>query len=312
LLDKKLNKGDDIKDFYELFKLETNKARYFSFLSTRTSFADQLDEYRGVYPIVAGRWKVFFPKTAGMYLENKSINEGIEVPSIILEKFFKIDSLRNEWTFQLEFDDIFYNLRLIPKDNLRVLLVWDEFKSVLNNDKNFCSFFDSEKIQFIKYMQICLRHDEKTYGASLWKHEIKESEKFESKEIEKTIEADIDSEKAEDESYYKDGAVKEYYGRRYERNPENRKKAIELHGLDCVVCGFNFEKVYGERGKGFIEVHHIKPLSTLEKEMVIDPEQDLVPVCSNCHRMIHRRKDDVLTVEELRSTLIKIKMENMY
>lgn len=117
------------------------------------------------------------------------------------------------------------------------------------------------------------------------------------------IDDDIESKKAEEDSYYTDGAVKEYYGKRYERNPENRKKAIEIHGLSCVVCGFNFEDIYGERGKDFIEVHHVKPLSTIEEEVVIDPKEDLVPVCSNCHRMIHRRKDNVLTIEKLRSLL---------
>ena len=81
-----------------------------------------------------------------------------------------------------------------------------------------------------------------------------------SQKLEEVITDDIDSEKAEEETYYKDGAIKEYYGKRYERNPENRKKAIEIHGLSCVVCGFNFEEVYGERGKDFIEVHHVKPL----------------------------------------------------
>ncbi|MFS0688970.1 HNH endonuclease [Sporosarcina sp. 179-K 8C2 HS] len=114
---------------------------------------------------------------------------------------------------------------------------------------------------------------------------------------------DIDSEKAEEDSYYKDGAVKKYYGKRYERKPENRKKAIEIHGVSCIACGFNFEEVYGERGKDFIEVHHLKPLSSLDKEMSIDPKEDLVPVCSNCHRMIHRRKDDVLSIEELKALM---------
>ncbi|MED1085493.1 HNH endonuclease [Bacillus mycoides] len=46
-------------------------------------------------------------------------------------------------------------------------------------------------------------------------------------------------------------------------------------------------------------MHHVKPLSTIGEEVVVDPRKDLVPVCSNCHRMIHRRKDNVLTVEEL-------------
>jgi 5-methylcytosine-specific restriction enzyme A len=117
------------------------------------------------------------------------------------------------------------------------------------------------------------------------------------------VEIDIEAELAEEDDFYTDGAVKNYFGKRYERNPANREKAIEIHGLNCVCCGFNFEEVYGERGKDFIEVHHIKPLSTIKEQVVINPVTDLVPICSNCHRMIHRRKDNVLTVEELRLLL---------
>lgn len=127
-----------------------------------------------------------------------------------------------------------------------------------------------------------------------------------SRNLEEVIVNDIESEKAEDDTYYKEGAVKQYYGKRFERKPENRKRAIEIHGLSCVVCGFNFEEVYGERGKDFIEVHHVNPLSTICEEVVIDPKNDLVSVCANCHRMIHRRKNEVLNVEDLR-TLVKAK-----
>jgi 5-methylcytosine-specific restriction protein A len=52
-------------------------------------------------------------------------------------------------------------------------------------------------------------------------------------------------------------------------------------------------------GKGFIEVHHIKPLFSLDEEVNVNAETDLVPVCSNCHRIIHRKKNAILTVEEL-------------
>jgi 5-methylcytosine-specific restriction enzyme A len=130
-------------------------------------------------------------------------------------------------------------------------------------------------------------------------------------DLEVIILDDIDSEKAEEDNYYKDGAIKEYYGKRYERKPENRKKAIEIHGLSCVVCEFNFEEGYGERGKDYIEVHHVKPLSSIGKEVSINPKEDLVPVCSNCHRMIHRKKEEVLTVNELRDLIdnIKIKLQ---
>lgn len=111
------------------------------------------------------------------------------------------------------------------------------------------------------------------------------------------IELDIESEAAEETLTKSEGATKYSYSKRYERDPENRRKAIEIHGCRCCICGFDFEMVYGERGKGFIEVHHTKPLSEVEDEVVIDPATDLVPVCSNCHRMIHRRKDDVLSID---------------
>ena len=97
-----------------------------------------------------------------------------------------------------------------------------------------------------------------------------------------------------------EGKPKQYYVIKYERNPLNRKAALKLHGYKCAVCGFDFEKVYGELGKNFIEVHHTKPLYSLEEEVVVDPKKDLVCVCSNCHRMLHRKKGEILTVEELK------------
>ncbi|THF74428.1 restriction endonuclease [Cohnella fermenti] len=119
-----------------------------------------------------------------------------------------------------------------------------------------------------------------------------------------TIEDDIEADVLENtpfEELRQEGAVRHYYGKRYERDSQNRKLALQIHGLSCVVCGFNFEKVYGKRGKDFIEVHHTKPLFSFEgQESDINPETDLVPVCANCHRMIHRRKDDVLSIEELK------------
>jgi predicted HNH restriction endonuclease len=118
-----------------------------------------------------------------------------------------------------------------------------------------------------------------------------------------TVENDIEAEKLQEDSYHKDGKVIEYYGTRYERNPINRVRAIEIHGTKCKACGFDFEKVYGERGRGFIEVHHIKPLFSIDKEIEINPETDLVTVCSNCHKMIHRKKNTVLTINELKLLL---------
>ncbi|MEK5063707.1 HNH endonuclease [Cytobacillus sp. FSL R5-0596] len=126
-------------------------------------------------------------------------------------------------------------------------------------------------------------------------------------EIEKDIEA---AEIEEDSDKYQsmlEGKAVQYYGNKYERSPVNRKKALELHGFCCKVCDFNFEKAYGERGKEFIEVHHIKPLHTLGgKQEFFDPRTDLIPVCSNCHRIIHRRPDNVLSIDEMKKIVNKM------
>ena len=79
----------------------------------------------------------------------------------------------------------------------------------------------------------------------------------------------------------------------YERVPYNRENAIEHHGLSCMVCDFNFEEQYGELCKGFIHVHHNKPLSETG-ETIIDPIIDLSGLCPNCHTMILKRKNNTL------------------
>lgn len=88
------------------------------------------------------------------------------------------------------------------------------------------------------------------------------------------------------------------YSAYYERNPFYRIRAIEIHGLTCKSCGFNFEEAYGNLGRGFIHVHHNKPLSETGP-MRVNPRTDLTVLCANCHSMIHRNKNATLSVEEL-------------
>ncbi len=127
--------------------------------------------------------------------------------------------------------------------------------------------------------------------------------KMVNKRLHNIVKHDVETEKRQYASSYKDGEVKQYYGNRYERKAKNRLKAIEIHGTTCAVCYFKFEEVYGELGRDFIEIHHVKPLSTLDGAIEIDAANDLVPVCSNCHRMLHRNRDKVLSVEELKEII---------
>jgi len=81
-----------------------------------------------------------------------------------------------------------------------------------------------------------------------------------------------------------------------------KRKIRKLDGrLICEVCSFDFEAVYGDRGKDFIECHHTKPVHTLKpgERTHVD---DLQLLCSNCHRMVHVRRP-WLRVEELRKML---------
>ena len=107
-----------------------------------------------------------------------------------------------------------------------------------------------------------------------------------------------------DTGNYFEGALKQVYVNKYERDRNARDKCIEANGCVCRVCGMNFEKIYGELGKGFIHVHHIVPISTIGKEYKLNPVKDLVPVCPNCHAMLHRGKDGkTVTIAELKKLI---------
>ena len=101
---------------------------------------------------------------------------------------------------------------------------------------------------------------------------------------------------------FTEGALKTVTINAYERNKKARQVCIEYYGTTCVVCGMSFEKKYGEIGKGFIHVHHIKPLGTIGARYKVDPIKDLRPVCPNCHAMLHMRKPPY-EVDELKAML---------
>ncbi|OME66036.1 hypothetical protein BSK65_22915 [Paenibacillus odorifer] len=53
---------------------------------------------------------------------------------------------------------------------------------------------------------------------------------------------------------------------------------------------FYFYENYGEVGKDFIYVYHLKPLHEVKEEYEVDAIEDLRPVRPNCHAMLHKRK----------------------
>lgn len=123
------------------------------------------------------------------------------------------------------------------------------------------------------------------------------------------IEKDISSQDIEnDHSFgknYSEGAIRSKYINYYERNPKLRMEAIKYHGTSCIVCKFDFMKTYGKHGENYIEVHHLVQLHTLESETIIDHKKDMTVLCSNCHRMIHRDQNNILTIDDLKKILLK-------
>jgi len=102
----------------------------------------------------------------------------------------------------------------------------------------------------------------------------------------------------EDLPFY-EGREYEVRGIRYERDREARQRCIEYYGCRCQVCGISFEEVYGEIGRDFIEVHHLVPISERGGDYIVNPVRDLVPLCSNCHSMIHSASGGRLTLQDL-------------
>lgn len=84
----------------------------------------------------------------------------------------------------------------------------------------------------------------------------------------------------------------------YERNPQAREECLRHHGRACKVCQIDFGEQYGDIGMGFIHVHHVVPVSDIGHEYHIDPVNDLIPVCPNCHAMLHKQSPP-FTVEQL-------------
>ncbi len=98
------------------------------------------------------------------------------------------------------------------------------------------------------------------------------------------------------------------YHRKVERNRTAAKQAKKFHGTVCQACDLDFEKRYGAIGKGFIEAHHLKAISTLEEGVAVtyDVAADFAVLCANCHRMIHR-SDDPSNLSLFKKNLIATK-----
>lgn len=104
-------------------------------------------------------------------------------------------------------------------------------------------------------------------------------------------------EKKDFDNFVKEGKVRNINRNIYERNPKARKECLNFHGYSCKVCGFNFEEIYGRIGEEFIHVHHLTPISSIKDEYELNPLSDLIPVCPNCHAMLHTKTPPIEILE---------------
>lgn len=104
----------------------------------------------------------------------------------------------------------------------------------------------------------------------------------------------------------------------YERSMKLRASAINHYTVNgriwCHACGFDFGLTYGSHGRGFIEIHHQKPIFSygdedIEKTLT-EALRNVVPLCSNCHRMIHHSRNRMLSLEELKGIIDDSKRGN--
>ena len=144
------------------------------------------------------------------------------------------------------------------------------------------------------------------------KNEIFESlqnQGFEMKEIETEIKKDFVGVTIEE------GALERRSINQRKRSDKLRNLAIEKHQkenrgrLPCVACGFDFEEKYGEYGKHFIEIHHKELISEMDikgnQQKVEDALKKICPLCSNCHKIIHRKKGEMLSIEKIKEIINK-------
>ncbi|HNH44812.1 MAG TPA: HNH endonuclease, partial [Agitococcus sp.] len=120
--------------------------------------------------------------------------------------------------------------------------------------------------------------------------------------LHKKIEPTVFPDEVDENIKYAEGKTKTVLVNSYERNQVARQKCIEHYGALCQICSFDFGKIYGNIGKDFIHVHHVVDIATIGNEYSVDPIKDLIPVCPNCHSMLHKKKP-AYSIDELKEMM---------
>lgn len=115
------------------------------------------------------------------------------------------------------------------------------------------------------------------------------------------LETDYPDEANMESKTFPEGAKQTVVVNKYERNPAARAKCLAIHGMRCKICEMSFAETYGYFAKDFIHVHHLTPLHQISESYEVNAETDLIPVCPNCHAMLHKTENGLpMTVERLK------------
>lgn len=220
--------------------------------------------------------------------------------------FFIKDSQKYLPISQRKFDEIFEEIGIedfktshkISWENYSTFLsIIKHVQSYLKTKDSYCTLLDAHSFLWI------LGNQMKTTSNISFKNNLEL--KVNSRNViqpEKPVETVILEE--DDELSFPEGKETYRLHKSKERNIE-LIKTVKLNrlqkdkDLSCEVCNFSFSKQYGELGEGFIEAHHLFPISQLT-EATETKISDIALVCSNCHRMLHRKRPWI-TIEELKN-----------
>ena len=130
------------------------------------------------------------------------------------------------------------------------------------------------------------------------------SKVFTSKKTKKVLIYDEDDTITEGKVSTKTAIVKE-------RSQKLRRAAIEHYTVDgkivCSVCGFDFKKIYGDLGDGYIQMHHENPIYQYSDDgfetYISEAVKNMKPLCANCHCMVHRNKGRLISITELKAIM---------
>lgn len=193
--------------------------------------------------------------------------------------------------------------------------------------KNRKDTYFSQKVRNLKSHDTLTKKGLATYMSGFWaitpkgrkyldeNEELYDSLKnqgFKEEDISKQVEKDFQN------LIIEEGALEVKNIRQRKRSQRLRQEKIKeikeknKGKISCSICDFDFSVTYDGHGEGYIEIHHLESVSLMDRggseQELKDALSKVVPLCSNCHRMVHRNKDKALTIEELKKIIVEKKV----